>query len=286
MWLRLKFMTVVRYICDQTIRLMCAKSKRYQPTRHIPLETLKRKVENLTRKVELNKKALDAVIASNTKHMDYLAKFARHDMGNAIQNISATIETLEGDIDEGIIKTLRTSVHNLNDTLVNLGKLILYSPSQTFLLSELITAVEIFVRESSNAENITVKTSFDRDNKEKITQPFQALLQLIHNLVINAQKALRGKHSDKLIAINASIENDICVIDVKDNGCGIPDDNIESIFEYGFTTTGGNGIGLFHAKYLCDEIGGDISVSRNQDNYSTVFTLKFPKDGSKKDTDN
>lgn len=265
---------------------MSAKPTKYQPRPRIQLQTLKKQIEKLTEKIDMHKKTLDAVIASNNKHMDYLAKFARHDMGNAIQNISATIETLEGDIDDGIIETLRTSVRNLNETLINLGKLILYSPSQTFILSDLITAVEILVRESSHAENITVKTNFDRNNKERITQPFQALLQLIHNLVINAQKALKNKSSDKRIVIEANIDNDICVIDVKDNGCGIPDENLESIFKFGFTTTDGNGIGLFHARYLCNEIGGDISVSRNQEGFSTIFTLKFPKDGSKKDTGN
>ncbi len=265
---------------------MAARPPRYQPHPRIPLKTLEKQVEKLTEKIDMHKKTLDAVIASNNKHMDYLAKFARHDMGNAIQNISATIETLEGDVDSGIIETLRSSVRNLNETLINLGKLILYSPSQTFRLSELITAVEILIRESSHAENIDVKTYFDRNDKEKITQPFQALLQLIHNLVINAQKALKTRSTDKRIVIDANIDQDMCVIEVKDNGCGIPEENLEAIFEFGFTTTDGSGIGLFHAKYLCDEIGGDIAVSSNQDGFSTIFTLKFPKDGSKKDTGN
>lgn len=264
---------------------MCAKYK-YQNKRPIQLPVIRKQVEKLTEAVDMHKKTLDAVIQSNNKHMDYLAKFARHDMGNAIQNISATIETLDGEIDEAIIKTLKASVTNLNTTLINLGKLILYSPSQAFVLSELINAVEILVRESSHADKITIKTFFDRSNKTKITQPFQALLQLMHNLVINAQKALTTKPSDRLIVIEANIVDNVCVIDVKDNGCGIPEENLDSIFEFGFTTTDGNGIGLFHAKYLCNEIGGDISVSQNVDEFSTIFTLKFPTDGPKKDTDN
>ena len=267
---------------------MCAKNKKkkYHPASTVKLPVFEKRLEKLTEIVNMHKQTLDAVIESNNKHMYYLAKFARHDMGNAIQNISATIKTLEGEIDDSIIGTLRASVDNLSNTLDNLGKLILYSPSQTFVLSELIIAVEILVRESSHAENITVKTVFDRDDTEKITQPFQALLQLIHNLVINAQKALKNNTSEKLIVIEANIDNDMCVISVMDNGCGIPEENLDSIFNFGFTTTGGSGIGLFHAKYLCGEIDGDISVSQNINEFSTIFTLKFPKDGTKKDSDN
>lgn len=148
---------------------MCAKKKikRYQPAVSVKLPVLEKKLEHLTAKINMHKQTLDAVIESNNKHMYYLAKFARHDMGNAIQNISATIKTLEGEIDDSIIDTLRSSVNNLSNTLQNLGKLILYSPSQTFILSDLIIAVEILVRESSHAENITVKTFFDRNNTEK-----------------------------------------------------------------------------------------------------------------------
>lgn len=258
----------------------------YQLHKHISPVVLSKKVEKISAELDIHKKNMDAVIQSYNRHMDYLSNFARHDMGNAIQNISATLKMMEGKVDVDFIKAMKTSVNNLNSTLENFGRLIPYSPNRTFKLYELIKAVEILLRESSLSNNIEVKTVVDRSNGEEINQPFQALLQLLHNLIINAQKALKNVTGEKVILIEANMGNDMCVIRIMDTGCGISTENINKIFDYGFTTTNGSGIGLFHAKYLCSEIGGDISITQNENGYSTIFNLKFPKDGAKKNTDN
>ena len=69
-----------------------------------------------------------------------------------------------------------------------------------------------------------------------------------------------------------------------DNGYGVwySDENVGKIFDYKFTTTpGGTGIGLYHAKYVAEKIGGSISLDRScTDEYSTKFTLKFPLYGN------
>lgn len=257
---------------------------RFHSSRPISPVILEKRLEKISHELDIHKKNMDAVVQSYNYHMDYLSNFARHDMGNAIQNISATLKTIESKVDPDIIKALKSSVNNLNSTLDNLGKLIPYSPNRTFKLHELIKAAEILVRNSSRLNNITVRTKVDRTDDEDIHQPFQALLQLLHNLTINAQKALKHTEGEKHIFIEANSLADECVISVMDNGCGIPPENIETIFNYGFTTTDGSGIGLFHARYLCHEIGGDISVRQNENGFSTIFTLRFPKDGSKKNS--
>ena len=259
---------------------------RFQQPRATSLVVLQKKLDKISSELDAHKKNMDAVVQSYNHHMDYLSNFARHDMGNAIQNISATLKTIEGKVNPEIITALKSSVANLNSTLDNLGKLIPYSPNRTFRLPDLIIAVEILVRSSSRVDNIALTTRFDRENSEEINQPFQALLQLLHNLIINAQKALRNISGEKRILIEANMTPDKCVIRVMDNGCGIPPEHISTIFEYGFTTTNGSGIGLFHAKYLCMEIGGDISVTQNENGFSTIFTLTFPKDGAKKNSGN
>lgn len=265
---------------------MSKKVRKYHNQKTLSPVVLGKKLEKLSDELDLLKKSIEAVNHSYNLHMDYLSNFARHDMGNAIQNISATLKILEGKIEEDIIKSLQTSVNNLDSTLSNLGQLIPYSPAKTFKIYELIKAVEILVRESSLANKVKIIVQVDRNSKEEIAQPFQALLQLLHNLIINAQKALKETKTEKIIFIEANIVDDVCVIKIKDTGCGIPEENIEKIFKYGFSTTDGSGIGLFHAKYLCNEIGGEITVSQNEEKYSTIFTLMFPKNGSKKDTDN
>lgn len=262
------------------------RRKTYQPHRQMTPDMLSMKLKKLSQDLDTHKKNMDAVIQTYNSHMDFLSNFARHDMGNAIQNISATLKVIEGKVDPDIIKALKSSIDNLNSTLSNLGRLIPYSPNRTFRLHELIKAAEILVRNSSKANNVTLKTVVDRTSNEEISQPFQALLQMLHNLIINAQKALRNTDGEKQIRIEANMENGVCVIRVMDNGCGIPDDNLCTIFDYGFTTTDGSGIGLFHARYLCHEIGGNISVTQNENGFSTIFTLSFPQNGAKENSGN
>lgn len=223
--------------------------------------------------------------------MDYIASFARHDLGNAIQNISAIIRLIENDLDSQIVESLKASVKHLDSTLANFGEIIHADPRQSFSIRKLMTAVEVFVRSSLAADNILIETDFDPHDETLINQSFQTLLQLIHNLIINSKKAINAvacssetSQLGKKIVVKANIIDENCVIAVKDTGCGIPDENLEKIFEFGFTTTSGSGIGLYHALNVCAEIGGDISVSRNIDGFSTVFTLKFPIYGDQKDS--
>lgn len=215
--------------------------------------------------------------------MDHLANFAKHDIGNAIQNISANIFMIQDSISKESLEALKTSISNLEATVDNFGELIHVSSDSSFTIAKLIRATEVFVRSSVKLESIQFETDFDINDSTPISQPFQTLLQLIHNLIINAIKALRGLQK-KIIRLEANIDNGWFVIKVKDTGNGIDDQTLPYIFDFGFTTTSGSGIGLFHAKNICEEIGGSIAIDRYEDNFSTIFTIKIPVNGDKKDT--
>lgn len=270
---------------------MAKNNRTYQPFKRPNIQVLAKKIERQEERINSLSRLLQSVIRSNNSHMDYIASFARHDLGNAVQNISATIRLIENDIDPKIAESLKASVKHLDATLENLGEIIHSDPDKPFSLVKLMRAVEVFVRSSLAADNISIETIYDHTDERLIRQPFQTLLQLIHNLIINAKKAINAVDSDavddcrkKLIRVEANIVDNTCVIAVKDTGCGISDENLEKIFDFGFTTTTGSGIGLFHAVNVCKEIGGEISVERNADGFSTIFTLKFPMYGNEEDS--
>lgn len=265
---------------------MAKKSHSYQPPKKLNPLVFARQIEDLEKKVGSLEKHVETVVKSYNVHMDYIANFARHDLGNAIQNIAATIRLIEDQIDPDALESLKASVEHLDTTLANLGDIIHSNPDEAFQLNKLMRAVEVFVRSSLAVDNISIEANFDVNDKNLIHQPFQTLLQLIHNLIINAKKAINKLPNPtcKRIVIDANIIDKECVISVKDTGCGIPDELTEKIFEFGFTTTSGSGIGLYHAKNVCDEIGGKISLTRNSDGFATIFTIKFPIDGNEEDT--
>ncbi|MAW80664.1 MAG: hypothetical protein CMI63_10535 [Parvularcula sp.] len=107
------------------------------------------------------------------------------------------------------------------------------------------------------------------------------ILQVLHNLVSNAIKFTESGAVLVRIKTPAS-DYDMAVIEVKDSGIGMSEDQVERIFDP-FTqadvaTTrkyGGTGLGLSIAKGLTTAMGGDISV-RSTLGAGSIFTMSFP----------
>jgi len=93
---------------------------------------------------------------------------------------------------------------------------------------------------------------------------------VLSNIMNNAVQALDGQGE-----INVETESDskFLFIKIKDSGPGIPEENLEKIFEPMFTTkTTGTGLGLLICKSIVEQHGGTITVS----NKPTTFTITLP----------
>jgi signal transduction histidine kinase len=98
--------------------------------------------------------------------------------------------------------------------------------------------------------------------------------QVIINLVKNSLEAL-DETREKLIEINAFEVNSRKIIEVADNGKGIPPELAEDIFIPFYSTKNeGSGIGLSLSRQVMRFHGGNIYV-RSIPYEKTVFTLKF-----------
>lgn len=103
------------------------------------------------------------------------------------------------------------------------------------------------------------------DVKNSVNKPFEIkasrveLSILIDNIINNAGKVL----SKKLWVTISTISENTLRISFVDNGKGMSPDlsDTDSMFEMGVTTTtGGSGLGLFHAKNIITKISGKISA--------------------------
>ena len=84
---------------------------------------------------------------------------------------------------------------------------------------------------------------------------------------------------DEKGAINVSIESQDRVVSVAvaDNGKGIPEADLENIFDPYFTTQDkGYGLGLAIVKNIVDEMNGTIIVD-SEAGKGTRFTLRLPR---------
>jgi signal transduction histidine kinase/ligand-binding sensor domain-containing protein/AraC-like DNA-binding protein len=111
----------------------------------------------------------------------------------------------------------------------------------------------------------------------------EAINKIISNLLINASKFARKKVKI-IIDISAIDTIKTLSISVEDDGIGIPDSDIESIFtkffkvqtkEHNYNNLGGSGIGLALAKSLVEKHEGQLLVESEQ-NIKTTFKVQIP----------
>jgi two-component system sensor histidine kinase SenX3 len=105
------------------------------------------------------------------------------------------------------------------------------------------------------------------------------------NLIKNA---INYSPTSTRVGIGINRQDDLVEFTVTDQGVGIPEKDLERIFERFYRVdparsrdTGGTGLGLSIVKHVASNHGGDISVWSLEGQGST-FTLRLPrvKDGS------
>ena len=78
------------------------------------------------------------------------------------------------------------------------------------------------------------------------------------------------------IEISTRREDDRLYVVIKDSGIGIPEENLERIFQPGFTTKGvgvGTGLGLSICHQILREHGGEIEVESRPGEGATFTTI-------------
>jgi signal transduction histidine kinase len=102
------------------------------------------------------------------------------------------------------------------------------------------------------------------------------LERVIENLIRNAAAAIRDTGD---ITVRSTPAEDDLVLEVADNGSGIPADRIDEIFEpfVSFGKKEGTGLGLAIARSVIEQHGGTISVASSPS--GTTFTMRLPRRG-------
>ena len=128
------------------------------------------------------------------------------------------------------------------------------------------------ISESSDSLAIpdNIKLILPKNNVELNCDP-KKLATAFTNLILNAIQAIDGKGT---IEITAEENKGTVIIQVKDSGKGIPQENIDNIFEPSFAIKQqGTGLGLSGVKSIIDAHNGTILVSSKP----IIFTITLPK---------
>jgi signal transduction histidine kinase len=152
-------------------------------------------------------------------------------------------------------------------------------PNPTFEVlpaRELFEGVRRLLRVQIEEHDLECEIEVEPEHLEVTADP-ELVEQVLINLTLNAIQALEGAdRDDARIELRARIDRrSRPVLQVRDNGPGIPPDVQERIFVPFFTTKDdGSGIGLSLSRQIMRLHGGTLTV-RSTPGEETVFTLRF-----------
>ncbi|WP_343635122.1 ATP-binding protein [Fluviicola sp.] len=136
-------------------------------------------------------------------------------------------------------------------------------------LGSLIKAVVALFDSDSN-----VDISLELNNSQQrilIPGDKEMLLRVLNNLVSNGIQAV-AMNRKATILITVETTGELALVRVKDNGTGIPEDQIQTIFEPYFTTKStGTGLGLAMVKQIVETHHGSIEIEHTSSEGTTVL---------------
>jgi two-component system, NtrC family, nitrogen regulation sensor histidine kinase NtrY len=224
-----------------------------------------------------------------------LIRILTHEIMNSVTPISSLTETTQSmlelkdgslrkaaDLTDEIIADIQFSLKTIqkrSDGLLNFVetyRAFSKVPKPVFEpvdLNELVSGVEQLMRE----EMMRNKIQFRKDVRTGTTHiPMDRVLveQVLINLFSNSIHALEGRPNAQIMVSTYDVDKNV-VIELHDNGVGIPEKEINHIFIPFFSTRKeGSGIGLSLSKQIMSSHGGTIRV-KSTPGEGTSFFLKF-----------
>lgn len=208
-----------------------------------------------------------------------MARQVAHEIKNPLTPMKLSIQYLQKAINnnQGNVKQLTTNVANtLVEQIDHLSKI-----AADFARFANIgnTNLEIFDLHAV-LENLTelfqanpnVQFSWNKVNDEIIVKADKTHMnRLFTNLITNAIEACNG-HSTCVVEIEEALQENKAIIQIQDNGEGIPPEMQPKIFTPNFTTkTSGTGLGLAMCKSIVEQTGGEIWFETEPGRGTTFF---------------
>jgi two-component system sensor histidine kinase SenX3 len=218
---------------------------------------------------------------------DFVANIS-HELKTPIGALSILSEAVLGASDDPEAITrfanrMQSEASRLSDLvqeIINLSRLQDDDPlkrAQLFSISE--TIKEAIDQSRLNADSRKVEIVYNNNDAAIVNGDRDQVKMAIHNLIENA---INYSPDATRVAIAVTEADGICEISVSDQGIGIPEKDLERIFERFYRVdaarsriTGGTGLGLSIVKHVVTNHGGDISVWSVEGAGST-FTIRLP----------
>ncbi|GAP71158.1 protein containing PAS domain S-box [Bacteroidales bacterium 6E] len=237
--------------------------------------------------------SLQANIAKEKELNELKSRFvsmASHEFRTPLSTILMVSETLLNywkKMDEAKIQaklnTMIFQIKHLNDIVSNVLQVskiqegrIPFNPQETEVVSFIQNAISPFNSDKKLKRNIEFRSEFE---SLTIFMDCQLMLQVMNNLLSNA---IKYSQPDPGVLVRLYKDDRKIMISVRDNGIGIPKDDLPRMFEPFFragnvTKIDGNGLGLTIVRECVVLHGGNISVTSEQ-NLGSTFLIELPEE--------
>ncbi|MEX2531861.1 MAG: PAS domain-containing sensor histidine kinase [Gemmatimonadota bacterium] len=205
-----------------------------------------------------------------------------HELNNPLTIVLTNAELAEADLPSGAPEDLRMTLRTIREQGERMRGLVRellgYARPKP---SEAPTVLHEFLRRLLHVEAMThgrqVRWVERLDWEGEILVPADRVQQVVVNLLKNAADAVMEQEGGT-VQLHCRREDDAVLVEVIDDGPGIPEESLDRIFQPFVTSKPegkGTGLGLPISRRLAEELGGALTV-RNLPHGGAAFTLRLP----------
>jgi len=219
---------------------------------------------------------------SRAEHFATLGEMATglaHEIRNPLAGIAGVIEIIGRDLPSTspareVVKDVRQEIARINHIVTDLLQTARPHPPKVGK-SDLNVTIEhavMLARQQALARGVEISLQKEPSLPE-VEHDSDQIHQVILNLLLNALQAIERKGQ---VEVKLSQKNLSAVVEVTDNGRGIPPENLPNIFRPFYTTKGdGTGLGLSLARRIIEDHQGRIDVASTVGK-GTTFAVVLP----------
>ena len=218
---------------------------------------------------------------------DFVANVS-HELKTPIGALSLLSEAVLGAKDdpasvEKFALRMQSEAKRLTDLVQEIINLSRLQDSDPLQVADAVS-IEYVIREAIdecriNAESRKIEVTYNDKSASQVLGDRDQLIMAVHNLLENA---INYSPEGTKVSITCKNHDGIVDVSVTDQGIGIPDSEIDRIFERFYRVdparsrqTGGTGLGLSIVKHVAAKHGGDVSVW-SAPNVGSTFSLLLP----------
>jgi signal transduction histidine kinase len=207
--------------------------------------------------IQRTKESTEKILYSYNKDMD-------QNINNSFSKILTNINILE-QLSQNMLNIKNLNIENIEFKIESIN------------LRDLITQVIDTMSPKAKERNINIVYSID-NNIQTVNLDVNRIGEILRNLIDNA---IKYSPENTQIVLNTYKEKNQSIIEIKDQGIGIPQEDIPHLFEKFYrasnvekNTKQGSGIGLFLVKEYIEKMNGTIEII-SELNKGTTFKISF-----------